>query len=164
MLIDLLLRAHQDLTEAKEPMLFPVFGRGRALEAFVGQEINVETVEAAATFLCGACSCTIKGLNPGIDLLFAADWNSVLREGAAGAPSAAGPIALPRPSAAVADAAEEDIAPPPRGEHVRNLLLAAIGIAGVLVVVTGVLAFRSAKRNGNAPQQYHSGTEESQLR
>jgi hypothetical protein len=64
-----------DLGEyAGEPMVFPVFGRGRALEPMIGKGIHEGNVLEAAAYLCGACSCEIKEQNPGIDLLMAADW------------------------------------------------------------------------------------------
>lgn len=62
---------------AGQPMVFPVFGRGRALYALVGKGIAPETIEEAATFLIGKCSCQVKEQNPGIDLLFTADWKKL---------------------------------------------------------------------------------------
>jgi hypothetical protein len=61
-----------------EPMVFPVFGQGRVLCALVGKNINADTIEDCAAFLTGGCSCNVKELNPGVDLLLAADWSSVL--------------------------------------------------------------------------------------
>jgi len=62
---------------AKEPMVFPVFGRGRVLEPLIGAGINKENVLEHSTYLCGACSCEIKDQNPGIDLLITANWEPV---------------------------------------------------------------------------------------
>src|SRR5262249_21661531 len=56
-----------------EPMVFPVFGRGRALYALVGAGITAENVAEAAGFLIGPCSCKVKKENPGTDLLVAFD-------------------------------------------------------------------------------------------
>ena len=57
-----------------QPLLFAVFGRGRALPPFVGKEINRDNLLAAVDFVTGACSCTVKDQNPGVDLLIAHDW------------------------------------------------------------------------------------------
>lgn len=58
-----------------EPVVVPVFGRGLALYAIVGKGITERNVTEAATFLTGKCSCEVKQLNPGVDLLMTADWD-----------------------------------------------------------------------------------------
>jgi len=75
----MLLHSEPDLLELQEPMLFPVFGRGRALYALAGKGINHETLDEAATFLTGRCSCEVKELNPGVDLLLTADWAGLIK-------------------------------------------------------------------------------------
>jgi hypothetical protein len=60
------------------PMAFPVFGRGRALYALVGEGINAGLIEEACRFLTGACQCTVKTENPGVDLLCVADWDALV--------------------------------------------------------------------------------------
>ncbi len=77
-LIDSLMKSESDLYEYDEPMAFPVFGRGRALYALVGKGINRENIIDACAFMAGACSCEVKELNPGTDLLMATDWDSLL--------------------------------------------------------------------------------------
>ena len=77
--IQMLLGTEPDLGGMKEPMAFPIFGRGRALHAFVGAGIKRETIDQAASFLIGKCSCQVKELNPGADLLFAADWDGLIK-------------------------------------------------------------------------------------
>src|ERR1041384_5010203 len=37
-------------------------------------EITPEMIADVAKFLCRECSCQVKELNPGVDLLFVADW------------------------------------------------------------------------------------------
>lgn len=77
-LVAMLMGSEEDLHGlASQPMVFPVFGRGRALYALVGKGIAPETIEEAATFLIGKCSCQVKEQNPGIDLLFTADWKKL---------------------------------------------------------------------------------------
>lgn len=58
-----------------EPLIVPVFGRGRALEVIPADQLNAELVSGLTEFLCGACSCQVKELNPGFDLLISTEWN-----------------------------------------------------------------------------------------
>ncbi len=81
-LVELLLHAEPDLKDFAEPMVFPVFGRGRALLPLIGAGITTDNILESASFLVGACSCEIKELNPGFDLLLAADWQALLFNGA----------------------------------------------------------------------------------
>jgi hypothetical protein len=97
-LVDSLLASEPDLVELKEPMVFPVFGRGRALLPLVGAGITKDNIGQSAQFLVGACSCEVKELNPGFDLLLAADWEGLLfqdPEKAAAAQIAAAKTAAP---------------------------------------------------------------------
>jgi len=73
-LVGMLLRTEPDLPDFDAPMAFPVYGRGRALYALVGKGINADTVREAGSFLLGRCSCLVKDMNPGTDLLMAVDW------------------------------------------------------------------------------------------
>ena len=74
----MLMKVEPDLADyAGEPMVFAVFGRGRALEPLIGRGIHVDNIREAASYLCGACSCEIKEQNPGMDLLLTADWAPV---------------------------------------------------------------------------------------
>ncbi len=77
--VAMLLGAERGLADSREPMVFPVFGRGRALYALVGDGIRSETIDRAATFLIGKCSCQVKEENPGADLLIAADWEAAVK-------------------------------------------------------------------------------------
>lgn len=65
---------HPDL--ASVPLLFPVFGRGRVFYPLVGDQIDAVHLEELTRFLCGACQCTVKQQNPGIDLLMSVDWDA----------------------------------------------------------------------------------------
>ncbi len=76
MLITLLMSSEPDLNQySDKPIVFPVFGRGRALYALVGQGISTDNIRETIYFLTGPCSCQIKMLNPGVDLLLAENWD-----------------------------------------------------------------------------------------
>jgi hypothetical protein len=59
-------------------MVFPVFGRGRALLPLIGPGITSENIADAAGFLTGPCSCQVKELNPGFDLVLANRFDEVI--------------------------------------------------------------------------------------
>ncbi len=61
-----------------KPIAFPIFGRGRALYALVGEGIAKGEISAACESLTGPCTCQIKQRNPGTDLLLAADWEHLV--------------------------------------------------------------------------------------
>src|SRR5690606_30723445 len=81
-LLQMLLRCEPDLLpregEEIRPMVFPIFGRARALYALVGGGIHPVPIERAAQFLTGPCSCQVKAENPGVDLLLAARWDDLV--------------------------------------------------------------------------------------
>ena len=77
--VDMLLKSESDLYQhTEEPMVFPVFGRGRVLGCLFGEYITAKNIQEASAFLAGACSCEVKELNPGIDLLVSAPWDMVV--------------------------------------------------------------------------------------
>jgi len=78
LLLRMLLAAHPNVKDAKEPAVFPVFGRGRVLDVIVGKDLNADMVLGVARFLCGPCSCEVKDQNPGHDLLISADWENLI--------------------------------------------------------------------------------------
>jgi len=76
--VNMLVKSEPDLGASSDPMAFPVFGRGRVLYALIGAGISKDNIAEACYFLCGPCSCEVKALNPGFDLLIAADWDEAL--------------------------------------------------------------------------------------
>lgn len=72
-----LLAVENDLHEfADEPMVFVVYGRGRALPPYIGKGITYDNLVEVTDFITSACSCTVKEQNPGVDLLMAYDWEA----------------------------------------------------------------------------------------
>jgi hypothetical protein len=78
LLVKLLARGSDASDVRDEPVLVPVFGRGRALEVMPLSDLSTQLVEDLTLFLGGACSCQVKEQNPGFDLLLNVDWNGEL--------------------------------------------------------------------------------------
>jgi hypothetical protein len=74
--ISLLLNVESDLKNIKEPMLFGVFARFKALEPLVAGGITEENINLMINFLTADCSCLIKDDLPGTDILYTNDWGS----------------------------------------------------------------------------------------
>lgn len=73
--LEMLLHMESDLKDLKgQPMFFPIFGKGRALEPLIGEGIDKDNVLDYCSYITGACSCEVKKQNPGIDLLTRLDW------------------------------------------------------------------------------------------
>ncbi len=75
--LDCLLALEPDLRSATEPVAFLVYGRGRALFSSLGKGIHHDNLVQDVEFITGACSCTVKEQNPGVDLLMKFDWDTV---------------------------------------------------------------------------------------
>lgn len=67
-----------DAVEADQPLLVPVFGRGRALEVIPADRLDAAMIGDLTRYLCGACSCQVKERNPGFDLLLSTPWEREL--------------------------------------------------------------------------------------
>lgn len=74
--VDSLLALEPDLRESKEPIVFMIYGRGRALFSCLGKGIRRDNLIMDVEFITGACSCTVKNMNPGVDLLMSYDWEA----------------------------------------------------------------------------------------
>lgn len=164
--IDLLMKTDKKLT-ADKPIVFPVFGRGRLLCAFAGAMITPANLAESATFLSGACSCQVKELNPGVDLLMSVNWDELLEKavetaknnptGGTSVPAAVSKAKAATKSAdvptVVTDSAASVIITSPvtvpaaqsNTPERAGMLYIAIGGVLVLVVVTGIWALRSSK-------------------
>ncbi len=150
---------NHDMENANGPWLALVFGRGRALGAWSAEGFGDEQTDEACLFLLGACSCEVKRMNPGWDLLINVDWNESLH--AMGFPPAP-PVALQKPMMAAQEPGtakpepEDAVAPKPetvtiaaaqpvlpaRGNGFRTAAIAA----AVLLVLGSGLAWRTIRR------------------
>jgi hypothetical protein len=147
--LDMLLHSESDLLEyTHEPMVFIVFGRGRSLGCLFGEYITSDKIQDAIAFLSGACSCEVKALNPGMDLLLAAPWDQVVMDSFVDdtpLPELTG--VMPDPPAPVEQSAAvipEDV-PTEKSNNIKksNSVLKSYGIAlGLvlaIVVFTGIV-------------------------
>ena len=140
--IETLMKSESDLYEyTDEPMVFPVFGRGRVLGCLFGEYINAQRIQEAVFFLSGACSCEIKNQNPGVDLLVSAPWDIVVMN------SFIQDDAMPELTGVLADFDDAKVPVTPLGEESApeknkipendtNLLkIYGVTIAGVILLV-----------------------------
>lgn len=64
--------------ERQRPVLVPVFGRGRMLDAIPTENVSPDSILGICSYMVSECSCTVKSLNPGTDLLLNVDWQQEL--------------------------------------------------------------------------------------
>ena len=150
-LVKMLLGTEPDLEETSEPIAFPVFGRGRALYALVGKGINHETLDEACSFLIGSCSCQVKELNPGVDLLLAADWDALMKSPQAGTARAL-PVSADRAASApvtVTISGNNDngnTASSPKASRLYSILgISIASVFGVVVLISAGILFSRKK-------------------
>lgn len=126
--------------EAKGPVVFPFVGRGRALCAIPAPDLTAERIEAECEFLVGPCSCIVKDMNPGLDMLMAVDWDAAL----AGEPSAIPPVDPP-PVTGLAAFATAPQAPEPSLSWSASTLVrraVAAAIIGFALLMAGIVIWR----------------------
>lgn len=85
--VEQLLNLEDDLHELDHPMVFGMFGRGHALEPYVGRGITSQNLLELIYFMGGPCSCEIKATAPGLDLLTKLDWETALENWVASDPN-----------------------------------------------------------------------------
>jgi hypothetical protein len=163
-LVKMLRVAEPELADSDDALVIPVVGRGRAISALASPRVNDQGVGAFAEFICGQCSCEVKELNPGIDLLLAADWDVIFedrRQGDEATGVVEGGKSVPIPvsnSAAAATparsrdevmAAGTSVAVAPRSYSLgRKWLIGAIFVVAATVLVSGAMALRARRGNG----------------
>jgi hypothetical protein len=154
MFVRMLRHSEPGLAGHSEPMVFPVYGRGRALYALVGAGITSDNITEAAERLVGPCTCKIKEQYPGVDLLVTARWDELLggRRVTDETPPLTGlwrfaePAPNPPRAAPQADSHEET--PDPPSLLGLNTLLAVVTGLGVLAVATFLVLGKGRKRGG----------------
>jgi hypothetical protein len=118
-LVRMLLASEDGLADAHGPIAFLVFGRGRALCSLHGQDLEKpDELRRALEYLCRACSCQVKELNPGLDLLISGNWDRIFEAERGPAPrevSASMPVAEPRSASGAGPPPAELRSAPPAG-------------------------------------------------
>jgi hypothetical protein len=161
--VRILLGSEDGLADVAGPIAFPVFGRGRALCSLHGKDISDPAeLQRSLEFICKACSCQVKELNPGVDLLMSANWEVIFDAERGPAPriltSGGTAAAESRQASAGFDTAAELRSAPPAGYSAAELEpaprqttgrspLFRLGTvaAGLLVLITGFWAFRGRR-------------------
>jgi len=152
MFVRMLCGLREEVAKEKGPLVFPVFGRGRALDGFAGGQVTTELIENVIAFVCGACSCEVKSMNPGVDLLVATDWDAALTGQAVNDPPLPPLISLSALAAAgqtgqVAQAASAAApAGPPASPLIRNVVLVLLIAVVVIGALTAVLMLKKRNR------------------
>jgi hypothetical protein len=138
---------------SKGPWLALVFGRGRVLGAWPAEGFGNDQIDEACLFLLGACSCQVKRMNPGWDLLLNVDWDEALHAIGfpknADATKDAAPVSNLAPSipakvetVTMAPPASVAVATPPTHDAGRTAGIAA----GVMLLLGSALAWRTMRR------------------
>ncbi len=102
-LAQIVFNSDPELAQSREPILVPVFGRGRALCALPASRVDEAALHKIRDFLLGTCSCEVKDQNPGLDLMIHADWQAWSdRLSPPSGPALVGPSILENPALAPA--------------------------------------------------------------
>jgi len=75
MFVNMLLQTDPNIKNNDDPIVFCIFGRGRALVNFSEDLLSENNVLDVCRFLLGPCSCVVKEENPGVDIIMAVNWN-----------------------------------------------------------------------------------------
>ncbi len=125
-----------DPKELIEPVVVAVFGRARMVPGIRFSQSNFATLQAACSYLCGACSCQAKEQNPGIDLLFPAAWEELLQGNllpdTRTLPPLTGTLTAAMSTPAESSAAPTHETPFPRGLTITLAVILAALLAGTL--------------------------------
>ncbi len=130
--------------QADGSLIAPVFGRGRVLTSQATSEWTDELIDSVTFFLTGPCSCQVKEMNPGTDLLVCADWMTqfdTAQTAAQVVPPA--PTAPPPVERVVIGAAPPAEPVPPPSTRLSPLLWTMLGLG---VLLAGALAIALATR------------------
>ncbi|WCJ59366.1 hypothetical protein NXS98_16855 [Fontisphaera persica] len=142
-----MLSVEPQLAARETPIVVPIFGRGRALCALPESQITPKVMREMLEFLTGACSCEVKEMNPGLDLLMTANWEEVAGAKRYSEPPPASLVGLgslvektnapPSPPAPPAVAATPPPAAPTSASPlVQNLWIFGASLAAILGLAT----------------------------
>ena len=150
---------------AGHPAIIPLYGRGRALPPYLADDKDLEAITASVGGLvAGACSCELKELNPGVDMLVATNWDRALQTFAEARADATTEPATPpappslaqlaqtasQPATATAPMGGTEVRPTLAAEGggimARNLALLAGAATGAVVALSAWRLWRRRRR------------------
>jgi hypothetical protein len=141
----------RDGSSVKEPVVIPVFGRGRALTTFTADKISEERIYNIMTFLMSPCACQIKMASPGTDMLVQANWQKAFDEYSQQNTSPTLTGVMPDSSSETTMNTENDtiidLTTDQQSSFVNSkIVTSAGGIIGILVIVIGIVTVIVLKR------------------
>jgi hypothetical protein len=148
----LLAREAPQVATNASPVVIPILGRGRALAALCGPQLRPDILADVCSFVAGPCSCEVKEMNPGFDLLMAADWEALAEGRVVKDPELPPLIGLAQFGSASTNhpggllaIADPKAGSDGRGRLARNLLV-VLGVGlGALLIGTFVLKTKAGK-------------------
>ena len=133
----------------KQPMVVPVFGRGRALTTFPAHEIDEELIYNIMSFLLSPCACQIKMASPGTDMLIKAQWEKAFGQFASMDNTPALTSVMPDSSTTITTENDSiiDLTTDQHSSFFSSRVIgSAGGIIGILVVIIGIITVIILKR------------------
>lgn len=136
-----------------EPILVPIFGRGRMLDAMKAQDCDDQVVMNACRYMVGECSCTVKALNPGVDLILSVDWSDQLGQAVVmiDANSGSHERSDGEPTLVAIPSGETPLAPPATVSKAFAWWGTLISVGAGLILLSLVWRFRSVVDLGKDP-------------
>ena len=139
----------QDISSIKDPIVIPVFGRGRALTTFTGDEIDKDLIYNVMSFLLSPCACQIKMASPGTDMLIKANWQKSFDQYSQQNTSPALTSVMPDSSSTIT-MENDSIIDLTTGQSSSifssRIIGSAGGIIGIFVIVIGIVTVIILKR------------------
>jgi hypothetical protein len=125
-----------------KPAAFPVFGRGRSLNAIAGRHLDDEFILDACSFITGACSNGVEEIRPAKDLLLCVKWDSIFEMASSptpqsvttNSPAVPAPATAKTPAVQAQPSIDETLGQPPAGKLPRAVAI-MIGVVSVVALV-----------------------------
>jgi len=146
-----------------EPLVFPIYGRGRVLLALSGKGVNKDNLYDVCAFFTGSCSCEVKAMNPGYDLLIPVKWDEYIYDDIKITDALPPLTALSAAAEAVAKAETPNEQPPTPSREKKtgekepssnNALIANLFFTVALLVVAGIaMAWRAGRSKNGAEEE-----------
>ena len=141
----------RDGSSVKEPIVIPVFGRGRALTTFTADKISEERIYNIMTFLMSPCACQIKMASPGTDMLVQANWQKAFdaypQQNASPTLTGVMPDSSSESTLTTENDTIIDLTTDQQSSFIGSkIITSAGGIIGILAIVIGIVTMIVLKR------------------